>query len=195
MSSKKLASLIKNVCFNKIVYILEFSIIGTLIGLPANSFEFPKLCESKLSSNQSGSYRAENTDLLTTLEEEDEFINLTYEIKQTQLSEKITQMNEKYIILAPNDSAFIALSEDEYTKYFDSSNKENVLKYHIIDSKNDQESSKGELKTLEGSNLLFSRNNGQLTIDTANAKYPCISTTNGIIIEIDRILVPDELSN
>lgn len=189
MNIKNLVNLLKIVCLKNLTYILGFSSIGMLIGLPSIALESPELCQRKLIATDN--YRKENTDLLTILEEEKKFDNLVYELKKARLTEIINQGN--YILLAPNDEAFEALSEEQYVKYFESANSERVLKYHLIVPKdNKQNKSRGEIKTVEGNTIFYSRHNGKVTVNTANAEYPCISATNGLIIEIDRVLLPPD---
>jgi uncharacterized surface protein with fasciclin (FAS1) repeats len=142
-------------------------------------------------------YRSFKGKIADSLARDSKFKNLVDELKQTDqlkiLQEDCLQKEPNCLtIFAPTDKAFAALSEEQFKKISQPENLVKVLKYHIVQGVVSEEDVKGKTKvTMEGSTVQITDTaNGSYKINDANAKHPSTVASNGVIIEIDKVLLP-----
>lgn len=104
-----------------------------------------------------------------------------------------------FTILAPTDRAFEALPPGTVEELLKPQNKEKLLKilnYHVIAGKvSESDFQKGEVKTVEGNSvkIVVDQPGNQIKFNQATLNPPSIPATNGVIILIDKVLVPPDL--
>lgn len=166
--------------------------IGALTALPVLSQSYyPPMVFFQPLAYPNYPQRSENSNLINTLESSTNFQNLTAEIKAAGLAEKLQQ--EQLTVLAPSDEAFNALSDEDFDKFSEPKNRLKVLQYHLVAGKVEEEDIKsGTLKTLAGEEVSVSNADNALLLGQAEAQFPPTIATNGVIIEIDRVLLPPD---
>ena len=176
----------------KLIGVVGSAGIITLISLPLLAQLYPPYALFQPYANPNYPYRNEEGNVVDTLNQESNFVNLRAELEEAGLTE--TLKAEKFTtILAPTDAAFEALSDEIFTKFSQPDNRIKVLQYHLILGEVTKEDvDRGEIKTLEGNFIAISKNHGVVTVNDANAKHPSILASNGVIIEIDKVLLPPD---
>lgn len=165
--------------------------IITLIGFPIVAQVYPPLYLFQPFASNNYPYRDGNSNLLKTIEQETNFANLASELKEAGLTETLSA--KKYTIFAPTDDAFNALPDDVFDKFSQPENRLKVLQYHLVSGVvSEDDLAAGEIKTIGGSEISVSNENGVVMLNDAKAKHPSIAATNGVIIEIDRVLLPPD---
>lgn len=101
-----------------------------------------------------------------------------------------------YTVFIPTDTAFSKLpsgAADSLMK--DKKKLAQVLAYHVVPGKiTVAEVKPGEVKTMEGSPLKLASDNGKVTLnDEANVIQSDVMADNGVIHEIDTIVMPDDI--
>ncbi len=142
-------------------------------------------------------YRTFKGSIADSLTRDSKFKNFVDELKQADLlnplQEACSQKEPSCLtIFAPTDKAFNALSEAQFKKFSEPENRVKVLKYHMIQGSvsNQDVDSKTKL-TMEGSSVrIGDTSNGSYTINDANTKHPSTLANNGVIIEVDKVLLP-----
>ncbi len=135
--------------------------------------------------------RSKHNNLLYALKRNTNFETLVNAIEIAGLTQMLEYGN--FTLLAPNDNAFKALPDDIYDKFNQPENRPIVLRSHLIPGRVTQEDlNRGKISTIEGSIIVFSYHNGQIKLNDANVKSPSIIATNGVIIEIDKVLLPPD---
>ena len=141
--------------------------------------------------NYSYRSRSKRNNLLYQLKQNTNFDTLVNAIEIAGLTQMLEYGN--FTLLAPNDNAFKALPDDIYDKFNQPENRAIVLGYHLIPGKVTQKDlDRGKISTIEGSIIVFSSHNGKIKLNDANTKFPSTIATNGIIIEIDKVLLPPD---
>ena len=166
--------------FTKSIFIIGLTAIITLISLPI------------LSQDR---YRTVENNLFATLKETGKFENLVAEIELAGLTEQL-EKEQFTTLLAFRDEVFNALSDDIYDKFSQPENRKKVLRYHLITRQVTQEDlDRGKIVTAEGHTIaIFSHNGKNIDkVNDANAKFPHMSAINGVIIEIDQVLLPPDV--
>lgn len=126
------------------------------------------------------------------MNQESNFVNLVAELEEAGLTETLKK-GKFTTILAPTDAAFEALPDDVFAKFSEPENRIKVLQYHLISGEVTKEDvDKGEIKTVAGSSIAIANKNGVVTLNDANAKHPSTLASNGVIIEIDKVLLPPD---
>lgn len=190
MLKKNLQITTKQVKLKTLTCSLGFAGISLLIGLPilAQGF-YPPLYLFQPQAGSNYPYRASNGNLLNTLEQESNFANLVAELEEAGLTE--TLQGEQFTVLAPTDAAFDALPDEVFDKLSEPGNLNRVLEYHLVAGEVSQEDiAKGEIQTVEGSIVNIDDGNDYISLNEAKASKPPIKATNGVIIEIDKVLLP-----
>jgi uncharacterized surface protein with fasciclin (FAS1) repeats len=97
-----------------------------------------------------------------------------------------------YTVFAPSDSAFGKLPPGTMNALMKDKNKlAEVVSYHIIPGKIAvAEVKPGKVKTLEGESLTLTSDNGKVTVDHANVVQSDMVADNGIVHEIDAVIMP-----
>lgn len=97
-----------------------------------------------------------------------------------------------YTVFAPSDSAFGKLppgTVDSLMK--DKTRLAEVLSHHVIPGKvTVAEVKPGKVKTIQGDELNLKSDNGKVTVDTANVIQSDLIADNGVIHEIDAVVLP-----
>lgn len=135
--------------------------------------------------------RNENNDLADSLANNNNFQNLVAEIEAAGLTAELKQ--QQLTILAPSDEAFNSLPDEVFDKFSDPENRLKVLQYHLVPGKVTKEDiEQGKVKTLAGETVAIAQDKGNLTLNDAQTTFPSTVATNGVIIEIDRVLLPPD---
>lgn len=165
--------------------------ITTLMSSPSLSQAYPPMALFQPITSYSYPYRNEPGNLADSLQSNTNFENLVAEIEAAGLTETLQQ--EEFTLLAPSDAAFDALSDEVFDKFSEPKNRKKVLPYHLIPGKVTQEDlQKGEITTLTGNAIAISESNGAVRLNNANPTFPPTFVSNGVIIEIDRVLLPPD---
>lgn len=131
-----------------------------------------------------------SVNVIDCLKSETKFKTLVGRIEATGFNETIEQ-HDKITLLAPSNDAFDALPEDVIDKLSQPENLEKVLQYHLIPEEvTEEDIKKGEITTLAGNAIAISNRTGTVTLNDSNAIFPSTLANNGVIIEIDRVLLP-----
>lgn len=105
------------------------------------------------------------------------------------------ELREKgpYTIFAPSDAAFGKLPKGTMEALMKDREKlRELLEHHIIPGKfTVSEVKPGEVNTLEGSTVKLTSDNGKVTVDGANVTQSDIMADNGIVHEIDTVILPE----
>jgi uncharacterized surface protein with fasciclin (FAS1) repeats len=105
----------------------------------------------------------------------------------------------KYTILAPTNEAFAALPPGMWENLLRPESRElliKILRYHIIPGEvTERELDAGEIKTLDGTIIKISPGSSatQVILNEATAKDLPMVAKNGVIVRIDRVLLPPGL--
>lgn len=179
--------------FKKLAFVVGIAGISTLISVPVLAKFYPPYALFQPSAYRSYPYRNSEKNIADTLVDNSKYSNLVYELKQAGLLETLKQ--GEFTIFAPTDNAFKALSKKTYQRYSQKGNRLKVLKYHvvprIITEKTDKNLNGKPIRTLEGNavNITLDKN-GNVKLNNAIGKPPSIQAKNGVIIEINQVLVP-----
>ncbi|HAT13927.1 MAG TPA: fasciclin [Microcoleaceae bacterium UBA11344] len=107
--------------------------------------------------------------------------------------------NNRITILAPTEEAFAALPPGMLEKLLRPENRElllKILRYHVIPGEiSESDLQNGELRTLDGTPVKISPSSSaiQLIINDATARELPLLAKNGVIVRIDRVLLPPGL--
>ena len=172
------------------ISIISVAGISTLIGLPVLSQTYyPPMVFFQPLAYPNYPQRNEKGDLIESLESSTNFENLVVEVEAAGLTEKLQQ--EQLTVLAPSDEAFNALPDEVFDKFSEPENRPKVLQYHLIPGEvSEADINRGEITTLAGEVIAVSSDNDTLKLNDAQAVFPSTVAKNGVIIEIDRVLLP-----
>ncbi len=136
--------------------------------------------------------------------------NLNGAISESQLG-SIFDGPASYTLLAPNDAAFEALGEDGQTLLTEEQRpvlvgllREHILPGHLtpenIAQALDEQDGEVTMTTLGGGEVTFSREGETITVansggSTARLTNGATAATNGVIIPLDTVLVPEEAAD
>lgn len=99
-----------------------------------------------------------------------------------------------FVIFAPNDEAFAKIDPAQKAMFFKPENKQkliNVMKLHVTKGRSTIESLEGtKVVTFNGKLLSVKKTANGYTVGKANVVKANIAATNGIIHEIDAVLLP-----
>ena len=183
----------KNNLYNwlkKSICIISLAGISTITSWPILSQGYPSIFLFEPEVNSDYPYRNNKRNLFYSLKKNPNFENLVAEIESVQGLPQILEY-EDFTLLAPSDDAFEALPDDIYDKFSQPENRARVLRYHLIPGTVTQEDlDRGNITTIEGNTIAFSDHNGKSTLNNANAEFPSTVANNGVIIEIDQVLIP-----
>jgi len=119
------------------------------------------------------------------------FNTLAAAVQQAGLVSTLTS-NGPFTVFAPTDEAFAKIPKDKLDALLaDKAALADVLKYHVIAGKVMAADVKaGEVKTLEGSSVRITTDNGVM-VDSANVIKTDVMASNGVIHVIDTVLMPN----
>lgn len=174
----------------KIATIASTTGICLLIGLPVLSqSKYPPMVFFQPLAYPNYPQRNEQGDLVASLASNTNLENLAEEIEMAGLTEQLKE--KEFTVLAPSDDAFNALSDQAFDKFSQPENRLKVLQYHLIPGKVTQKDiDRGEITTLAGEKITISQENKTLKLNNATADFPTTVAKNGVIIEIDAVLLP-----
>ncbi|GKT14345.1 fasciclin domain-containing protein [Acidovorax sp. SUPP2522] len=100
--------------------------------------------------------------------------------------------NGPYTVFAPSDEAFKAVPAKTMAELqADKSKLQAVLNYHIVPKRlTAADIQPGSAKTLQGSEITFSRAGTFVTVEDAMVVQADISASNGVVHVVDRVLMP-----
>ncbi len=100
-----------------------------------------------------------------------------------------------FTVFAPTDDAFSALPDGVLDRLLDPANAETltaVLRHHVVAGRlAAADLTAGDLETIGGTTLAVALDGGTVKVGDATVTTPDISAANGIVHEIDRVLLPD----
>lgn len=163
--------------------------ISTAIALPISAQFYPPYVLFQRYPDANYPYRNSKNNLIDTLAKDSQFKNLSAELSDAGLTETLKSGN--YTIFAPTDEAFDALPDEIFDKFSQPENRLKVLQYHLVAGEVTKENvDRGKVETLAGEEIAIANKDGKVKINDANAKHPSTRASNGVIIEIDRVLLP-----
>lgn len=139
-----------------------------------------------LSSNQ-----ALAADLIETASTSATFKTFLAAAKTSGIAEKL-KTDGPYTVFAPSDSAFKKLPTDTLDSLMKDKEKlAGVLAHHVIPGKiMVAEVKPGPAKTMQGDVVTLKSDNGKVTVDNANVTQSDLIADNGVIHEIDTVILP-----
>jgi uncharacterized surface protein with fasciclin (FAS1) repeats len=165
--------------------------ITLLISSPSLSQAYPPMALFQPTAYPNYPYRNEQGNLADSLQSNTNFENLVAELEVAGLTQTLQQ--REFTLLAPSDEAFDALPDEVFEKFSQPENRKKVLQYHLIPGQLSPENEqKGEVTTLTGDAIAISQSNNTIKFNDANPNLPPTSVSNGVIIEIDRVLLPPD---
>jgi uncharacterized surface protein with fasciclin (FAS1) repeats len=173
------------------ISIISFLTLGSFPVLAEKFYSRFTLFQPSAYSNYP--YRGSKSTISDTLAKNKKFATLLNELKEANLLETLKRSGY-FIIFAPTNDAFNALPDNVLKRYSQPENRMKVLKYHLISNKiTSEQLNGGVITTIEGSQIKITDTpEGTIKLNDANAKYPPTMTTNGMIIEIDKVLLPSD---
>ncbi|MCP6759506.1 MAG: fasciclin domain-containing protein [Fischerella sp. CENA71] len=192
MFPQKIHALSGKKWFVRLAWVMGIIGVTTMISSPVLARRFYGFAFLQPSAYRNYPYRNSNSNIADTLAKDGKYANLVYELKEAKLFDQLKQPGY-FTIFAPTDNAFNALDSNVFTKY--SNNREKVLKYHVIVGEITPEQLKtGVLKTLEGTELKITEQaDGEIKIGNAKVNHPATTTTNGVIVQINGLLMPSDI--
>lgn len=99
-----------------------------------------------------------------------------------------------YTVFAPGDAAFDKLPPGTLNSLLKDKQKlAQVLSHHVIPGKVTVTDVKpGKVRTIQGSELTLTSDNGKVTVDDANVVQSDLIADNGVIHEIDTVVLPEK---
>ena len=124
------------------------------------------------------------------------FTKLVEAIKQADLVDTL-KGNGPFTVFAPNDKAFDKLSRETWGTLMKPENKnelQNILKLHVVNGRKSAKDVLGasSMKMLDGTSLSIKKEGKQPRIGEARIIQTDLEAENGVIHEIDRVLMRDE---
>ena len=165
---------------------------SALIGLPALAqSNYPPLAFFQPLAYPNYPQRNEQGDLAASLASNTNLESLAAEIEAAGLTEQLKE--GEFTVLAPSDEAFNDLSDEAYDKFSQPENLTKILQYHLISGQVTQEDiDRGEITTVAGETIAISQSNNAIKLNNATADFPSTVASNGVIIEIDEVLLPPD---
>lgn len=97
-----------------------------------------------------------------------------------------------YTVFAPSDSAFNKLPPDTMKSLMkDKAKLSELVSQHVVPGKiTVAEVKPGKVQTIQGEPLTLTSDNGKVTVDGANVTQSDVMADNGVIHEIDTVVLP-----
>jgi uncharacterized surface protein with fasciclin (FAS1) repeats len=97
-----------------------------------------------------------------------------------------------YTVFAPSDSAFNQLPPGTVNSLMkDKTKLAEILSHHVIPGKVTVADVKpGEVQTIQGDTVMLKSDNGKVTVENANVVQSDMMADNGVIHEIDAVVLP-----
>jgi len=191
MLNKNRNPLISKNWIKKLTCFVGIAGVTTLISFPVLAKFYPRYALFQPSAYSSVPYRNSEKDIAQTLIQDSKFANLVGELKQAGLLDTLKKGN--FTIFAPTDKAFNALPKDVFKRYSQSENRMKVLQYHLVAGQITKKSvDSGAVTTIEGQpiKIVVDDTTGTVKLNNAMGKNPSTVASNGVIIEVDKVLLP-----
>ncbi|HJV85668.1 MAG TPA: fasciclin domain-containing protein [Noviherbaspirillum sp.] len=132
-------------------------------------------------------------DLMETAAASATFKTFLAAAKKAGLAETLKSQGP-YTVFAPGDSAFKKLPPDRLDALMkDKTRLAELLNHHVIPGKVLIADVKpGKVQTIQGDSLTLTSDNGKVTVDNANVIQSDVLADNGVIHEIDTVVLPSE---
>ncbi|EHC08377.1 beta-Ig-H3/fasciclin [Fischerella thermalis CCMEE 5273] len=181
--------------FVKLAWVMGIIGVTTMISSPVLARRFYGFAFLQPSAYRNYPYRNSNSTIADTLAKDGKYANLVDELKEAGLFDTLKKPGY-FTIFAPTDNAFNSLDSNVFKQYSQPENRVKVLKYHMIVGEITPEQIKtGVLKTLEGSELRITEDaNGEVKVNEAKVYHPATTTTNGVIVQINGLLIPSDVN-
>lgn len=129
--------------------------------------------------------------IVETVSEARTFKTFVSALKKSGLADTL-QNSGPYTVFAPSDEAFAKLPAGSLESLLKDKEKLNkIFSYHVIHGKVlVTEIKPGKTKTLQGEMLTLTSDNGKVTVNGANVTQSDINADNGVIHEIDAVIMP-----
>ena len=122
------------------------------------------------------------------------FSTLVAAVKAAGLVETL-QGDGPFTVFAPTNEAFAKLPEGTVESLLKPENKDQliaILTYHVVPAKVKAADVKaGNAKTVNGSEITITTDDGKIMVDKANVIKTDINATNGVIHVIDSVILPE----
>ena len=130
-------------------------------------------------------------DIVDTAKSAGSFNTLSAAIQQAGLVDTLKGKGP-FTVFAPTDAAFAKIPKAQLDALLaDKAKLTKVLTYHVVAGKVMAADVKaGSVKSVEGSNLTITTNNGGVQVDKANVVKTDVNASNGVIHAIDSVLMP-----
>ena len=161
---------------------------GMMVGLMAGVGLMGALASRSLAAEEG------KKDIVETAEGAGHFTTLTKALQTAGLTETL-KGSGPFTVLAPTDEAFEQLPPGTLDSLMkDPAKLKDLLLYHVVSGKVMAKdlSVLSSAKTLQGKELEISSEEGDIFIDDALVTQPDIEASNGVIHEIDTVLLPDQ---
>ena len=190
MLNTNISSLTKKNWLVKLAFSLGIAGISLLVSFPVLARYYPRYALFQPSAYTRYPYRSSESNIANTLVEDSKFSNFVYELKTVGLLKEL-QKKGSFTIFAPTNDAFNALPEDVFQRYSQPENRIRVLKYHLVAGEiTPKQVDSGSITTVEGNQVKITVNDdSSVKINDANGKHPSTLTNNGVIIEVDKVLL------
>jgi uncharacterized surface protein with fasciclin (FAS1) repeats len=134
---------------------------------------------------------AADMDIVDTAKSAGSFNTLSAAIQQAGLVDTLKGKGP-FTVFAPTDQAFAKIPKAQLDALLaDKSKLTKVLTYHVVAGKVMAADVKaGSVKSVEGSNLTITTNNGGVQVNNANVVKTDVTASNGVIHAIDSVLMP-----
>lgn len=173
------------------ISLLALTVVGTGMSLTIEAAS----PEAAVAKSRKKRYRVKRNNIVRVAKKDGNYTKLTAAIKQAGLARAL-KTRGPFTVFAPSDAAFAKLPKEQVDELLaDKKQLRKVLKYHVVKGKMTAEdlANKRSVPTLQGEFLMLdSKNNGEmLVVDGAIVTKSDIKCGNGIIHEIDYLLVPE----
>lgn len=132
-------------------------------------------------------------DLIETASTSGTFKTFLAAAKAAGIAETLKK-NGPYTVFAPSDSAFDKLPPGTVESLMkDKTKLASLLAHHVIPGKvTVAEVKPGKVETIQGDVLTLKSDNGKVTVDSANVIQSDLIADNGVIHEIDAVVLPEK---
>jgi uncharacterized surface protein with fasciclin (FAS1) repeats len=155
--------------------------------------------QQEMISTPNGAYFANDNSLADTINNTPELTMFARALRSARMM-KVMNGPGPFTVFAPTDAAFAKLSNDQISALMSNrSQLVKILDYSIIPQRIDAAQalsmpSPTSPATLEGDPLQVVASNGNLTVNGANVVKPDVFTTNGVLHEVDTLLLPPSIT-
>ena len=142
--------------------------------------------------------KKEPTTLVSVVGDERNLSTLGVAIREAGLSDALEGAGP-FTLFAPTDEAFSALPEGVLSKLLKPVNRvtlQTILRYHVVqgDYRAEQVIGMTQMHTLEGQAIKVSVKDGHAFVDGAKVLRTNLDAGNGVVHEINKVLIPDGLN-